>query len=131
MTEAQYIPKAKAPRRKPVNRESRLQQACVRWFKYQYPTHLIYAIPNGGNRGRIEAGILIGEGVLPGIPDLCIPVPKSIYHGLYIEMKDGKNGSLSDKQKDIIPRLKAYGYDVAVCRSLEQFMDTVNEYMKL
>lgn len=131
MTEAQYIPKAVKPRRKPINRESRLQHACVKWFKYQYPKHLIYAIPNGGNRGRIEAGIIIGEGVLPGIPNLCIPFPKGRFHGLYIEMKDGSNGRLSEHQQRVIDTLQTFGYDVAVCRSLEQFMDTVNEYMKL
>lgn len=131
MTTAQYIPKAKKPRRKPVNRESKLQQACVKWFKYQYPRSLIYAIPNGGKRGKTEAGILIGEGVLPGIPDLCVPVPKGDFHGLYIEMKDADNGRLSDKQQSVIETLQRLGYKVVVVRSLEQFMNTVNEYMML
>ena len=46
--------------------ESRLQQNCVKWFRYQYPEpkYLIYANANGGARSRIEAMIMKGEGVL-------------------------------------------------------------------
>lgn len=131
MTETQYIPQAKKPRKRPVNRESKLQQACVTWFRYQYPNALIYAIPNGGKRGKTEASILKGEGVLAGIPDLCIPMPNHGRAGMYIEMKDGDKGKLSEKQTDIISKLRMFNYRVAVVRSLEEFMELVNEYMKL
>ena len=63
--------------------EHNLQIACVRWFRLQYPKHLIYAIPNGGRRNVAVAAKLKAEGVLPGVPDLHIPVAKGGFHGLY------------------------------------------------
>ena len=49
------------------NAESRLQQACVRWVRYQYPDLVVYAIPNGGKRNAVTGAILKAEGVLAGV----------------------------------------------------------------
>ena len=51
----------------------------------------IFAIPNGGKRNAKEAYFMKRTGVKAGVPDLCVPVAKKGYHGLYIEMKYGKN----------------------------------------
>lgn len=109
--------------------EHEIQLSCIIWFRYQYPEHLIYAIPNGGQRNKIVAAKLKEEGVLSGVPDLHIPVAKGIYHGLYIEMKAGKN-KLTDNQITIIDKLKNEGYKCAVCYSLYQFSNVVNEYFQ-
>jgi hypothetical protein len=113
----------------PRNLESQLQISCVRWFKYQYPQHLIASIPNGGHRNKVTAGIMKAEGVLSGMPDLFIPVPSLSNFGLFIEMKAGK-GVLSANQKDVIEKLQKEGYRVEVCRELEEFMEVVNDYLK-
>ncbi len=116
-------------RKPPAHNESKLQIACINWFHLQYPKHLIYSVPNGGFRNKVEAKIMRAEGIISGIPDLCIPVPRKGYHGLYIEMKFGKN-KLSDNQIQIIAKLEAEGYKCDVCYSLEQFMNSVNTYFK-
>lgn len=112
------------------HQESKLQQACVRWFRYEYPQFrgLLFAIPNGGRRSKIEAGIMSAEGVTPGIPDLQLAVPRGGYHGKFIEMKIKGNGN-SEKQSDIQKRLAEQGYHVSVCYSVEQFIQQVNEYI--
>lgn len=74
----------------------------------------IFAIPNGGSRNKIEAINLKRQGVKPGVPDLCIPVPRRCYHGLYIEMKYGNNKA-SDQQEEWIDLLTANGYLAKVC----------------
>lgn len=50
---------------------------------------------------------------MKGVPDLFIPHANRFYHGLFIEMKTEK-GRLSPEQKEVIPRLEAEGYKVAV-----------------
>ena len=55
--------------------ESHIQRACVRWFALQYPElkGILFAVPNGGGRSKIEAGILKAEGVTAGVSVVCCP----------------------------------------------------------
>ena len=110
--------------------EHDLQAECLRWLRYQHPDVLCYAIPNGAYTTKTTARKLVAEGVVHGIPDLCIPISKNGYHALYIEMKNGKAGRLSDYQKEIIPRLQSYGNKVAVCRTFEEFRQDVEAYLR-
>jgi hypothetical protein len=107
--------------------ESRIQQNAIRWFRYQYPELLLFAIPNGGVRSKTEAAIMKGEGVVAGVSDLFLSVPNTMYHGLYIEMKTEK-GRQGDYQKIFQEKVEKFGYKYAVCRSLDEFIETVNKY---
>jgi hypothetical protein len=117
----------KPKRKKPSHPESDLQKACVKWFKLQYPQRVIFAIPNGGNRSRIEAAIMQGEGVMSGVSDLFIPEPMQNFHGLWIEMKIKPN-KLTDEQLKFTLRMVERDYKTAVCYSLDEFMKVVNDY---
>lgn len=108
--------------------ESRLQSACVKWFRLQYPYLLLFAIPNGGKRSLIEAKIMKGEGVLAGVADLFLSEPKGEFHGLYIEMKVDK-GQQTDNQKWFEQKAKERGYQYVVSRSLDNFMEVVKQYL--
>lgn len=109
--------------------ESQLQIECLKWFKETYPNKLIYAIPNGGSRNIIEAYKMKREGILSGVPDLCIPEPSKGFHSLYIEMKFGKNKP-SKNQLEVIENLRLNGNFVQVCWTKKEFMDCVKNYFK-
>jgi hypothetical protein len=109
--------------------EHNLQIACVKWFRIQYPKYLIYAIPNGGQRNAVVASKLKSEGVLSGVPDLHIPAAKGCFHGLYIELKAGKNKT-TENQRTVMQKLQDEGYRCDVCYSFEKFVNLVNEYLK-
>lgn len=113
------------------NEESHIQQGCVRWFRYQYPdlARLLFAVPNGGARDRVTGAILKGEGVVAGVADLILLVPSKDSHALCIEMKTRK-GYQSDSQKQWQADVEKHGYRYAVCRSLDDFIDTVNGYLR-
>lgn len=117
------------PRRHHSDHEHHLQVACVQWFRMQYPQQLIYAIPNGGQRNAIVAAKLKAEGVTAGIPDLHIPIARNGYHSLYIEMKNGKQGRLSEHQKHTIQLLQDAGHRVVVCRDMQEFINEVKNYL--
>ena len=60
-------------------KETQEQATFISWFRFQFPGVLIFAIPNGAHlagdakaRARHMAR-LKWEGVVSGIPDLCIP----------------------------------------------------------
>lgn len=107
--------------------ESKLQIACVKWFRYQFPNALIFSIPNGGGRNPTEAKILKAEGVLGGIADLQI-----IANGLtfFIEMKTEK-GRQNPNQKAFESKVKSLGFKYFICRSFEEFQRIVNTELKI
>lgn len=112
--------------------ESRLQTACVTWFrmKHRNLAKLIFAVPNGGARSKIEAAIMRGEGVTAGVSDLILLVARGGFNGLCIEMKTESRGSRqSDDQKAWQALVEAQGYKYIVCRSLDQFMSEINNYL--
>ena len=111
--------------------EHDLQVQCVHIFRMLYPNHwrLLMAIPNGGYRTATTARKMRAEGVQAGVPDMLLAVARKGYHGLWIEMKNGKAGRVSELQTEMIARLKAEGYACAVCRTQEEFVNTIKEYI--
>lgn len=112
--------------------EDREQEAVIQWAFYEAGrlpgVDLIYAIPNGGSRNKIEAAHLKRQGVKAGVPDLFLPVARQGKHGLYIEMKRREGGRLSDYQRDWIEKLKAQGYAVAVCHGFDEAVEIIENY---
>src|SRR5574344_1769608 len=96
------------------------QATLVQWLAIAHPTVRIFAIPNGGWRGKLEAMRLQIEGVSPGVPDLMLPTPRGKYHGRFIEMKRTKGGRTSAEQKDWPEHLNAQGYRAVVCKGFEE-----------
>jgi hypothetical protein len=83
-----------------------------------------FAVPNGGNRNRIEAKKLKSEGVRAGIPDIVI-----LLNGgktVFIEMKRRQLGVLSVKQKDVIAQIECLGFDVIVAYGAIDAMEKIN-----
>lgn len=92
------------------------QVEFVSWFKKNYmPEHRVFAIPNGGLRGKSQAMALKAEGVAPGVPDLFIPSMK-----IFIEMKREKGGKPSEEQIDWINYLNSNGYTAVICQGFEE-----------
>lgn len=110
--------------------EHRIQKGFIEWFEYQYPQYapFLFAIPNGGKRGKAEAGRLKAEGVRKGIPDLFLSVPAGVCHGLYIETKTPK-GNTTKEQKYYLEEFCRLGYRTTVCRGLEDFTREINKYL--
>ena len=105
--------------------------ACVRWFNLQYPQYrgLLFACPNGGARNLVTAAKLKAEGVTPGVADLLLLVPKQWAFALCIEMKTAK-GRQSPEQKEWQKKVEGEGYRYVIVRSVEQFMNEINDYLK-
>jgi hypothetical protein len=100
---------------------------CVQWVRIQFPHLTLFAIPNGGRRGKVEAAIMKGEGVLAGVADLFLMFPNMEYHGLFIEMKTS-DGKQSDSQRSFERKATENGYCYKVCRTFEDFQDVVLTY---
>lgn len=116
----------------PLPSESVEQQCLFRWAELhtgKYPElSLMFHIPNEGKRSLATGGRLKAEGLKPGVPDICLPVPRGPYHGLYIEMKAGRN-RVTENQKWWLNRLSWQGYQTAVCYSCEEAAECIKKYL--
>lgn len=114
--------------------EATEQETVIQWCGWHEGKHpelkLIFHIPNGGSRNTAEAANLKRQGVKAGVPDLCLPVPKNGYHGLYIEMKYGRNKS-TQKQEEWQKALREQGYYVAVCYGAEEAERLIASYLQM
>lgn len=114
--------------------EATEQERVINWATFyakDFPElDLLYHVPNGGSRNQLEAANLKRQGVKAGVPDLVLPVPRQQFHGLYVEMKWGKN-TTTDKQDWWLEQLQRQGYKTAVCWSADEAMDVIAEYMEI
>ncbi len=62
------------------------------------------------------------------MPDINLPVARGGYHGLYIELKAGKNKT-TRKQEEWIAALRQQGYHVSVCYGWEEAKETIENYL--
>lgn len=92
---------------------------------------LLYAIPNGGARHKAVAGKMRAEGVKKGMLDLCLPVARGGFHGLYIEMKRQEGGTVSADQKRWIAELRKQGYSAVVCKGWHAASEVLTAYLAL
>lgn len=117
-----------------IQHEAAEQEALFHWASYQYGVfpelRLMYHIPNGGSRNKQEAVNLKKQGVKAGVPDICLPVPRANFHGLYIELKAGKNKA-TEKQRNWLYALQKQGYVAVVCVGCEQAIEVITKYLKL
>ena len=114
--------------------ENQEQAALFEWAEAasgKYPElRLLHAIANGGKRDGRTAAVLQWTGVKPGVPDLCLPVARGGFHGLYIELKRLKGGALSINQKTWLGLLAREGYKAVMCRGWLDARDTILNYLE-
>jgi hypothetical protein len=102
---------------------------------------MLFAIPNGGARPTKEVMTKYGvrrfssvakrlkdEGVKAGVPDVMLAVARRGFHGLFIEMKVGKNKP-TDEQKKWHRKLLNQGYWVETRYSWTEAVDTICWYL--
>ena len=110
------------------------QAAFITWCAYneaRFPELAwMYAIPNGGHRHKAVAAKMKAEGAKAGVLDLCLPVPRGPYHGLYLETKYGKNKP-SPEQERWIAFLRSQGHYVEVCWGCEELIRATEKYLAL
>ena len=110
--------------------ESKLQCGCVRYFRMCFPkyAYMLFAVPNGGYRKERESKILKEEGVVAGVADLILLVPRNGKGALCIEMK-ARKGVQRESQKLWQEECEKAGNEYVVVRSFEQFRHVVTSYL--
>src|SRR5262245_20049671 len=110
------------------------QVALIKWVKAVQDTYpvlkLLYAVPNGGDRNLYVARKLKAEGVMAGVADLCLPVARRGYHGLYLEMKSEEGGA-TKKQKDFLRGVMDEGYCAVIAHGFDEARGVLEWYIEI
>jgi hypothetical protein len=97
---------------------------------YRPELRWMFAIPNGGYRTKATAGKMAAEGVKAGVWDIYLPRPSNGYHGLFIEMKYGKN-KLTELQQEFFEYATQQGYLCKVAYSADEAIEIIDDYLGL
>ena len=121
--------KRRQPRRTKVNNtsESHDQIRLCNWMDDN--NILYYAIYNEGKRSIGAAIKAVSMGLRSGVPDLCLPIARNGYHGMYLELKRSKGGRISPNQEIWIKALTAQGYYVVVAKGYSCALNEICKYM--
>ena len=120
--ESAPVRRAPAKRARACPTESQEQKSLFKWWRVysRHAPHLVmYHIPNGGRRDAITGARLKAEGVVAGVPDIFLAVPRQGFHGLYVELKRQKGGSLESSQE----------YRVEVCMGWWEAREAIENYL--
>jgi hypothetical protein len=123
---------AASSRRTPET-EDQHQASLFAWASIaqrQYPElALMFHVPNGGFRRPVEAKILAGMGVKPGVPDVVLPVKRMEYAGLWIELKRPGPHKVSASQRWWIEELARAGHRTMICVGWEAAREAIVAYL--
>lgn len=114
------------------NEEAKIQTEFFNQVPLFFPTlpdRLLFAVPNGGSRHKIEAANMKRQGVKRGVADVILQVPKKGYASLCLEFKT-PTGRQSDEQKEYQRQVEMAGSKYVVVRSVQQAIKVVQKYLK-
>jgi hypothetical protein len=110
------------------------QVAVINWadaMSYKYPElSLLYAVPNAAKRSPKLAAYMKAEGLKAGVPDLCLPVARKGYNGLYIEMKKKGGRNPMPVQDRWLTALANEGYMAVCCKGRDAAICVLMDYME-
>ena len=108
-------------------KEDDVQKACIRWFRLQHPSKILFHVNNSVYANGLTAmkrqARLKSMGVLAGVSDLIL-----CYRGktTFIEVKTDK-GRQSPNQKSFETKAASSGFDYHIVRSFDQFKNLIDE----
>jgi len=135
LVEAVQALKIRARReRKPVPLEGNEAITLTEWVRAQGLGRWWVMVPNAsklaGNPGQRAAMVakMKRQGFYVGASDYFLAMPQRAYHGLWLELKRIKGGSVTPEQKQFHVEMASMGYAVAVCKGFDEARQAINDY---
>jgi len=109
------------------------QVAIFEWAELQQGKWPELALLNGSLNGvKLTIGQAVKAkkaGMKRGYPDMFLPVARREWHGLFIELKVGKNKA-SPEQKTWIEALQGQGYCAVICYGANEAIEVIRSYLE-
>ena len=109
------------------NPETQVQREIVNEIRSHFGKLIVFHTPNGGRRNIKEASAMRANGVLAGIPDLCV-INEYGEHA-WIEVKaPGKLKNVSDNQQKILNEFSSRGINAVVVDSKQGALESLSQW---
>lgn len=111
--------------------EARLQAECYAWAWNERPItrRVLFHVENERTDGnKVDGARRRAMGLVAGVSDLLLLLPRGRYHGLCIEMKT-PDGYQREEQKTWQALVEANGYRYEVIRTKEDFQELIDNYL--
>lgn len=121
----------KTPSRKIKHEEADIQSEFFNKVKLVFPNlpeKLLFAVPNGGSRHKIEAVNMKRQGVTRGVADVILLIPKKGFASLCLEFKT-PSGRQSDEQKEFQRQAELCKNKYVIVRSVTQAIEEMKQYL--
>jgi hypothetical protein len=113
------------PRQPRRHTEANLQTVLIQHIRTRARRDIFaFAIPNGGLRSSTEAMRFKAQGVVAGVPDLCIIVDGRAH---FLELK-APGGRLSDVQRFVMRKLDEAGAVTATAVGIDEALATLDQW---
>lgn len=129
--ESKVAPGEKEEKRRNNNEEARMQMEFFNLVPLYFPNlpeRVLFAVPNGGSRHKIEAANMKRQGVKRGVADVILLIPKKGFASLCLEFKT-KVGKQSTEQKEFQKQAESCRNKYVVVRSASQAIKELRKYL--
>lgn len=125
----------RAAMKPPRHEEADEQARVIEWAHWAYRHHsdiypmlrMLHCSLNGVKMTIKQAMRAKQQGMLKGVPDLFLPVPRNGKHGLFVEMKSAR-GTVRAEQSRFLRDVVDMGYAAHVCYSAKEAVDVIMGY---
>lgn len=112
--------------------EDDIQKEFFKTVRVVFPTipdKLLFAVPNGGKRNKLEGARLKMQGVKSGVADVLLLIPRGGYNCLCMEFKTS-TGTQSPEQKEFQQQIVEAGGKYVIVRSAAAAIEEMKIYLK-
>ena len=111
--------------------EEHLQAQVADFMKIQHSNVLWFHPPNEGKHQPAYRNKQLKLGMLPGIPDVVIPVPRGIFCGFAMELKMPGNKPTANQLAVQAKMKKEHWKVIEKCDNLYEAIEHINYYLSL
>lgn len=129
--ESKVAPGEKEEKKRNNNEEARMQMEFFNLVPLYFPNlpeRVLFAVPNGGSRNKIEAANMKRQGVKRGVADVILLIPKKGFASLCLEFKT-KVGKQSTEQKEFQEQAESCRNKYVLVRSVSQAIEELRKYL--
>ena len=101
------------------------------WIRTQkHLSPFAFHIANERKTSPMQGALLKRMGVRAGVSDCFIGIARTKYHGMFLELKDGKNKA-TVTQLEFQNDMRNQNYYCVVCRGFEEAKAAIEHYLNL